>query len=105
MHDHPVWAASTLARSVRLLVAVILLSACQPVEPDVDLIVDLKDILPEEWQAVSAWESINIDADAERERFLFYRYDASTTADGESIGGPIGAVIYDQQTPIGSTLR
>lgn len=90
----PAWA-------VCLLAAVVLLSACQPVEPEVDLSVDWKDILPEEWQAVSAWESINIDADAETEYFLFYRYDPSTTADGESIGGPIGAVIYDQQTPIG----
>ena len=79
----------------------ILLSACEPPEPSPELSIDLGMILPVEWKAVSTWESINIDADAEEEYLLFYRYDASTTADGEDISGPIGAVIYDSQTPIG----
>ena len=84
-----------------LLCMLILLSACEPPEPSPELNIDLGMILPEEWKAVSTWESINIDADAEDEYLLFYRYDASTTADGEEISGPIGAVIYDSQTPIG----
>ena len=75
--------------------------AGQPEPSTPELNIDLGMILPEEWQAVSTWESINIDADAEQEYLLFYRYDASTTADGEGISGPIGAVIYDPQTPIG----
>ena len=98
---HRLQVISSRARAVCLLTAAILLAACQPVEPTEELIIDLRRILPEEWQAVSNWESINIDADAEEEYLLFYRYDASTTADGENIGGPIGAVIYDPQTPIG----
>ena len=84
-----------------MLCTLILLSACEPPEPSPELNIDLGMILPEEWKAVSTWESINIDADAEEEYLLFYRYDASTTADGEEISGPIGAVIYDSQTPIG----
>lgn len=79
----------------------LLLSGCTPPEPSAELNIDLGMILPEEWEAVSTWESINIDADSEQEYLLFYRYDASTTADGEGISGPIGAVIYDSQTPIG----
>lgn len=84
-----------------MLCMLILLNACEPPEPSPELNIDLGMILPEEWKAVSTWESINIDADAEEEYLLFYRYDASTTADGEEISGPIGAVIYDSQTPIG----
>jgi hypothetical protein len=84
-----------------LLLSAILLGACRPVEPSTELNIDLGMILPEEWKAVSTWESINIDADSEQEYLLFYRYDASTTVDGEGISGPIGAVIYDSQTPIG----
>ena len=89
------------ARAFCLLCFVILPSACKPPEPSQELNIDLGVILPEEWQAISTWESINIDADAEQEYLLFYRYDASTTADGEGIGGPIGAVIYDPQTSKG----
>ena len=85
----------------RFVWMLVLLSGCTPPEPNAELNIDLGMILPEEWEAVSTWESINIDADAEQEYLLFYRYDASTTADGEGIGGPIGAVIYDSQTPIG----
>ena len=89
------------ARAFCLLCFVILPSACKPPEPSQELNIDLGVILPEEWKAISTWESINIDADAEQEYLLFYRYDASTTADGEGIGGPIGAVIYDPQTSKG----
>jgi len=89
------------AGALCLLCMLILLSACEPPEPSPELNIDLGMILPEEWKAVSTWESINIDADAEEEYLLFYRYDASTTADGEGIDGPVGAVIYDSQTPIG----
>ena len=89
------------ARAVCLICVLMLFSACTPPEPSTELNIDLGMILPEEWQAVSTWESINIDADANEEHLLFYRYDASTTADGEGISGPIGAVIYDPQTPIG----
>ncbi len=85
----------------RFVWLLVLLSGCSPPEPSAELNIDLGMILPEEWEAVSTWESINIDADAEQEYLLFYRYDASTTADGEGISGPIGAVIYDSQTPIG----
>ena len=89
------------ARAACLLCVILLLGACTPPEPSPELNIDLGMILPEEWQAVSSWDSINIDADADQEFLLFYRYDASTTADGETISGPIGAVIYDPQTPIG----
>ena len=96
------WMMTARARAVCLLCVVILLSACTPPKPSPpELNIDLGMILPEEWQAVSTWESINIDADADEEYLLFYSYDASTTADGEGISGPIGAVIYDPQTPIG----
>ena len=89
------------AGALCMLCMLILLSACEAPEPSPELNIDLGMILPEEWKAVSTWESINIDADTEEEYLLFYRYDASTTADGEEITGPIGAVIYDSQTPIG----
>ena len=95
------WMMKAQAGAFCLLLSAILLGACRPVEPSTELNIDLGMILPEEWKAVSTWESINIDADSEQEYLLFYRYDASTTADGEGIGGPIGAVIYDSQTPIG----
>ena len=95
------WTGTARARAVCLFCMTLLLSACTPPEPSPELNIDLGMILPEEWQAVSTWESINIDADAEQEFLLFYRYDASTTADDETIKGPIGAVIYDRQTPIG----
>ena len=95
------WTMTAPARAICLLCVLILFSACAPPEPSPELNIDLGMILPEEWQAVSTWESVNIDADADKEFLLFYRYDASTTADGESINGPIGAVIYDSQTPIG----
>ena len=95
------WTMKVRAGVFCLLCILILLSACEPPEPSPELNIDLGMILPEEWKAVSTWESINIDADAEEEYLLFYRYDASTTADGEGIGGPVGAVIYDSQTPIG----
>ena len=95
------WKMKARARALCLLCMLILLSACEPPEPSPELNIDLGMILPEEWKAVSTWESINIDADAEEEYLLFYRYDASTTADGEGIDGPVGAVIYDSQTPIG----
>ena len=95
------WMMKARAGAFCLLLSAILLGACRPVEPSTELNIDLGMILPEEWKAVSTWESINIDADSEQEYLLFYRYDASTTADGEGIGGPIGAVIYDSQTPIG----
>lgn len=64
-----------------------------------ELNIDLSAILPTEWKAVGNWTPINIDADSEQEYLLFYTYDASTTADGETIPGPIGGVIYDSQTP------
>ena len=95
------WKMKARAGALCLLCMLILLSACEPPEPSPELNIDLGMILPEEWKAVSTWESINIDADAEEEYLLFYRYDASTTADGEGIDGPVGAVIYDSQTPIG----
>lgn len=97
------WKLTSRSRSgaVCLLFAAVLLNGCNPPEPSPELNIDLGLILPEEWQAVSTWESINIDADADQEFLLFYRYDASTTADGEAIRGPIGAVIYDPQSPIG----
>ncbi len=95
------WKLKARAGGFCMLCMLILLSACEPPEPSPELNIDLGMILPEEWKAVSTWESINIDADAEEEYLLFYRYDASTTADGEGIDGPIGAVIYDSQTPIG----
>lgn len=95
------WLNWTRKSAACLFGLAILLGACAPPEPEPGLIIDLSDILPEEWQAVSKWEHINIDADSEHEYLLFYRYDASTTADGEAISGPIGAVIYDPQTPAG----
>ena len=95
------WKLEARAGALCMLCMLILLSACEPPEPSPELNIDLGMILPEEWKAVSTWESINIDADTEDEYLLFYRYDASTTADGEEITGPIGAVIYDSQTPIG----
>ena len=61
--------------------------------------IDLRAILPAEWVAVGTWTPVNIDADDEQEYLLFYTYDASATADGASIAGPIGGVIYDSQTP------
>ena len=95
------WKMKARAGAFCLLWMAVLLSACRPPEPSTELNIDLGMILPEEWKAVSTWESINIDADGEQEYLLFYRYDASTNADGEDINGPIGAVIYDSQTPIG----
>ena len=95
------WKLKARAGALCMLCMLILLSACEPPEPSPELNIDLGMILPEEWKAVSTWESINIDADAEEEYLLFYRYDASTTGDGEEISGPVGAVIYDSQTPIG----
>ncbi|MXX24035.1 MAG: hypothetical protein F4Z82_01125 [Caldilineaceae bacterium SB0668_bin_21] len=95
------WKTKARAGALCLLCMLLLLSGCEPPEPSPELNIDLGMILPEEWKAVSTWESINIDADAEEEYLLFYRYDASTTADGEGIDGPVGAVIYDSQTPIG----
>lgn len=95
------WKMKVRAGAFCLLCMLIFLGGCEPPEPSPELNIDLGMILPEEWKAVSTWESINIDADAEEEYLLFYRYDASTTADGEGIGGPVGAVIYDSQTPIG----
>jgi len=95
------WKQKARAGALCLLCMLLLLSGCEPPEPSPELNIDLGMILPEEWKAVSTWESINIDADAEEEYLLFYRYDASTTADGEGIDGPVGAVIYDSQTPIG----
>lgn len=84
-------------RAICLLCLVMLVNACNR-QPDPELNIDLRMILPEEWEAVSSWELINIDADPEQEYLLFYHYDASTSADGEEISGPIGAVIYDPQT-------
>ena len=81
------WMMKAQAGAFCLLLSAILLGACRPVEPSTELNIDLGMILPEEWKAVSTWESINIDADSEQEYLLFYRYDASTTADGEGIGG------------------
>lgn len=81
-----------------LLLALALLGGCSRGGTQ-QLNIDLRVILPEEWQAVSNWEPINIDADPEQEYLLFYRYDASITADNNPIDGPIGAVIYDPQTP------
>ncbi len=95
------WMMTVRVRAFCLLCLVMALSACAPPETNQELNIDLGTILPEEWQAVSSWESVNIDADTEQEYLLFYRYDASTTADGEGINGPIGAVIYDSQTPTG----
>ena len=64
-----------------------------------ELNIDLSVILPAEWVAVENWTTISIDADSENEYLLFYTYDASETADGNPTRGPIGAVIYDSQTP------
>ena len=79
------WKMKARAGAFCLLWMAVLLSACRPPEPSTELNIDLGMILPEEWKAVSTWESINIDADGEQEYLLFYRYDASTTADGEGI--------------------
>ena len=76
----------------------LLLAGCsQAGQPELNI--DLSGILPTEWVAVDTWRPVNIDADSEPEYLLFYFYDASTTADGEAIPGPIGGVIYDSQTP------
>ncbi|MBI3958303.1 MAG: hypothetical protein HY328_05790 [Chloroflexi bacterium] len=75
----------------------LLLAGCSQGEDPLNI--DLRAILPTEWVAVGQWTPINIDADGEPEYLLFYTYDASTTADGEAIAGPIGGVIYDSQTP------
>lgn len=64
-----------------------------------ELNIDLSVILPAEWVAMEDWTTINIDADSENEYLLFYTYDASKTEEGSAIAGPIGAVIYDSQTP------
>jgi len=73
------------------------LAGCNQAEEQ--LTIDLRDILPTEWVAVGTWKPVNIDADSEQEYLLFYTYDASKTADGLDIAGPIGGVIYDSQTP------
>ncbi len=89
--------AATLVRLLCSLIFPLLLAGCSRGEDPLNI--DLSVILPSEWKAVGNWTPVNIDADGEEEYLLFYTYDASTTADGDSVAGPIGGVIYDSQTP------
>lgn len=86
-----------MRRLLLFLLFPLLLAGCSQAEEQ--LSIDLRAILPTEWVAVGTWKPVNIDADGEQEYLLFYTYDASTTADGLAIPGPIGGVIYDSQTP------
>ncbi|MFZ1756111.1 MAG: hypothetical protein WBO46_26765 [Caldilineaceae bacterium] len=88
---------SRVPRFLYCLPLLLLLAGCSRAQPELNI--DLSVILPAEWKAVDTWQGVNIDADSEQEYLLFYTYDASTTADGEAIAGPIGGVIYDSQTP------
>ncbi len=96
----PLWGRLGGGAQVRgfcLFFALFLLAGCSRGEEQLNI--NLRDILPAEWKAVENWKPVNIDADSEQEYLLFYTYDASTTADGLAIDGPIGGVIYDSQTP------
>ena len=94
-----VWLCGFSARRFVLwcLLVPFLLTGCN--RGQTELNIDLSAILPTEWKAMDNWAAVNIDADSEQEYLLFYTYDASRTADGVAIPGPVGGVIYDSQTP------
>lgn len=98
-HARPPVGLHSLWRFVAvMLIGAGFLGACAR-EEKTPLNIDLSEILPREWTPEGIWQPINIDADMEQEYLLFYHYDASTNADGASFAGPMGAVIYDPQTP------
>lgn len=96
MREICVPSAQAVRRFLHLCALLVLAGCSRGPEP---LNINLRDILPAEWQAVGQWQSVNIDADSQPEYLLFYTYDASRSDDGENIAGPIGGVIYDSQSP------
>lgn len=89
----------TALLGIVLVLAALLLGACNRQQPD-GLNADiLSNSLPADWQPLTGddtlvgFQPISIDGDADKEWLYFFRYDSAQ----EQSNGPIGGIIYDAQ--------